>query len=94
MESMVRVMILLISEIKAWTVAIVQGKAMKSYKKEHGVTLVEMIITVAIIAILVSLVVGVGLKTGDKGKEHLAKGTIAILVAAVEQVGDRRCGRR
>ncbi len=61
---------------------------MKSYKDKTGVTLVEMLIVVAIIALLASMVIGIAARIDNQGKEQLAKGTIAILTNALEQFRD------
>ena len=51
-------------------------------------TLVEMLIAVAIIAILVSMVIGVAGHIDNRAKEQLAESTIAILTAALGQFRD------
>jgi len=65
-----------------------QAKAMKSYKHKTGVTLVEMLIVVAIIAILTTMVIGIAGRIDNQSKEQLAKSTIAILTAALRQFYD------
>lgn len=65
-----------------------QAKAMKSYKHKTSVTLVEMLIVVAIIAILTTMVIGIAGRIDNQSKEQLTKGTIAILTAALRQFHD------
>ena len=62
---------------------------MKSCKKNKtGLTLIEMLIVVGIIAILVSMVIGIAGRIDTQGKEQLAESTIAILTAALGQFRD------
>lgn len=61
---------------------------MKSYKHKTGVTLVEILIVVAIIAILTTMVIGIAGRIDDQSKEQLTKSTIAILTAALRQFHD------
>jgi prepilin-type N-terminal cleavage/methylation domain-containing protein len=61
---------------------------MKSRKYKAGFTLVEMLIVVAIIAILATMVVGLATRISNKTKEQFAESTIAILTAALEQFHD------
>lgn len=58
---------------------------MGSYKHKTGVTLVEMAIVIAVIALLVAMVVGIAARIENQSKENLAKNTIAILTAALGQ---------
>lgn len=55
---------------------------------KNGVTLVELLIVVAVIAILATMVIGVATRIDTQGKERLTKGTIAILEAALRQFND------
>jgi prepilin-type N-terminal cleavage/methylation domain-containing protein len=50
-------------------------------KRNHAVTLVEMLIAVGIIAILATIVIGIATRIQNQAKEQLAKSTIAILSA-------------
>jgi type II secretory pathway pseudopilin PulG len=61
---------------------------MKSYKYKTGVTRVEILIVVAVIAILVSMVIGIAARIDSQGKERLTKNTFALLDAALGQFGD------
>jgi prepilin-type N-terminal cleavage/methylation domain-containing protein len=61
---------------------------MRSRRYKAGFTLVEMLIVVAIIAILATMVVGIASRIDTRSKENLAKSTIAILTAALEQFHD------
>jgi general secretion pathway protein G len=61
---------------------------MKRRRHNAGFTLVEMLIVVAVIAILATMVVGLATRIGNKTKEQLVESTIAILNAALEQFHD------
>lgn len=61
---------------------------MKRRKYNAGFTLVEMLIVVAIIALLATMVVGIASRIDTQSKENLARSTIAILTAALEQFHD------
>jgi len=61
---------------------------MKSGSIKSGFTLIEMVLVVAIIAILVLMVVGVAKRMDDQGKERLCKNTIALVGNALEQFRD------
>ena len=61
---------------------------MKSYKHKYGVTLVETLIVVAIIALLTSMVIGIAGRISNQGKEQLTRNTFALLNAALEQFRD------
>jgi prepilin-type N-terminal cleavage/methylation domain-containing protein len=61
---------------------------MKSYEHKTGFTLVEMIIVVAIIAILATMVIGIAARIDHQGKERLMKETFELLDAALEEFRD------
>ena len=62
---------------------------MKSCEKNKtGVTLIEMLIVVGIIAILVSMVVGIAGRIQFQGNEQLTESTFALLNAALGQFRD------
>jgi len=61
---------------------------MESYRHKAGVTLVEILVVVGIIAALASMVIGLATHIDNQGKERLAKATIATLTAALEQFRD------
>lgn len=65
-----------------------QTKAMKVCKNKPGVTLVEMLIVVAIIALLATMVISMAARIGHQAKEQLTESTIAILAAALGQFQD------
>jgi prepilin-type N-terminal cleavage/methylation domain-containing protein len=58
---------------------------MKNRKLKFGVTLVEMLIVVAVIALLATMVIGIASQIDNKSKEKLTENTIEILTAALEQ---------
>jgi len=51
-------------------------------------TLIEMLIVIAVIAILVSVVVGLARRMDNQGKERLTENTIALIGNALEQFRD------
>lgn len=53
-----------------------------------GVTLVELMIVVAVIAILATIIMGVATHVDNQARERLTKGTIGILEAALRQFQD------
>lgn len=61
---------------------------MKRRQNKTGVTLVEILVVVAIIAILVTMVIGIASRIDTQGKEQLTKNTIALLTAALGEFGD------
>lgn len=61
---------------------------MKRRRYNVGFTLVEMLIVVAVIAILATMIVGLAARIGNKAKEQFAESTIAILAATLEQFHD------
>ncbi len=61
---------------------------MRSYEHKTGFTLVEMIIVVAIIAILTTMVIGIAARIDHRGKERLMKETFELLDAALEEFAD------
>jgi prepilin-type N-terminal cleavage/methylation domain-containing protein len=61
---------------------------MKIRQNKTGFTLVEILVVVAIIAILLAMVVGIAARIDTQGKEQLTKNTIALLTAALGQFGD------
>ncbi len=65
-----------------------EAKVMKSYKHKYGFTLVEMLIVLAIIALLTSMVIGIAGRISNQGKEQLTRNTFALLDAALDQFRD------
>jgi prepilin-type N-terminal cleavage/methylation domain-containing protein len=61
---------------------------MKRKQNKIGVTLVEMLVVVAVIAILVTMVIGVASRINTQGKKQLTENTIAILTTALGQFRD------
>ena len=61
---------------------------MNASKNKPGFTFFELMITVAVLSILVSIVIGVGSFTLKQAKNRLAESTINILVTALEQYHD------
>jgi prepilin-type N-terminal cleavage/methylation domain-containing protein len=61
---------------------------MKPGSLKSGFTLIEMLMVVAIIAILVSMVVGITKRIDDQSKERLCRNTIALIGNALEQFRD------
>ncbi|MBE3144085.1 MAG: type II secretion system protein [Planctomycetes bacterium] len=61
---------------------------MKPGSLKSGFTLIEMLLVVAIIAILVSMVVGVTKRIDDQSKERLCRNTITLIGNALEQFRD------
>ena len=60
---------------------------MKTCKYKTGFTLVELLIVVAIIAILVSMVIAVASRIENKARQQLTESSLAILNAALGQFG-------
>ena len=61
---------------------------MKSRKYKTAVTLMEMLIVIAVIAILATSVITVTRYVSSRTEVELAKGTIALITAALEQFAD------
>jgi len=61
---------------------------MKNRTDKYGLTLIEMLIVVGIIAILTSLVIGIARRIDNQSKERLAKNTIAVITSALTQFRD------
>lgn len=61
---------------------------MKSGMVKRGFTLIEMIITVAVIVILVSMVIGVTRRIDDQSRERLCRAELALIDSALVQFRD------
>lgn len=61
---------------------------MKSGPIKSGFTLIEMLLVVAIIAVLVAMVVGLAKRIDDQGKERLCRDTLDLIGNALEQFRD------
>ncbi len=58
---------------------------MKSYKYKHGVTLVEILIVVAIIALLASMAIGIAARINNQSKERGLECTFVLLESALHE---------
>jgi len=65
-----------------------RAKAMKTRRYTYGFTLVEMLIVVAVVALLSTMVIGVASRIDSQAKERLTESTITILDGALEQFRD------
>ncbi len=65
-----------------------QAIAMESCKHKTGVTLVEILVVVAIIAILATMVISLAARIDNQGKERLTENTFALLDAALGEFQD------
>jgi len=61
---------------------------MKTRAYKTGFTLIEMIVVIAIIAILISMVVTIAKRIDDQGKERLTRDTLVLIDSALEQFHD------
>ena len=61
---------------------------MKTRRYIHGLSLVEMLIVIGIIALLATMVIGVARRIDTQAKERLTESTIAILDSALDQFHD------
>lgn len=61
---------------------------MEGYKHKAGITLIEMLMVVAIIALLAAMVITVATRIESKTDEQLTENTIALLNAALGQFRD------
>ena len=58
---------------------------MKSYKYTYGITLVEILVVVAIIAILATMVIGIASRINDQSKERGLESTFTLLESALQE---------
>ena len=58
---------------------------MKSNKYKHGVTLVEILVVVAIIALLATMVIGIAARIDNQSKEEGLKCTFELLECALQE---------
>ena len=65
-----------------------QAIAMESCKHKTGVTLVEILVVVAIIAILATMVISLAARIETQGRERLTESTFALLNAALGEFSD------
>ena len=61
---------------------------MRTRAYKTGFTLIEMVMVIAIIAILVSMVIHIAKRIGDQSKERLCRETITLIGNALEQFRD------
>ncbi len=75
-----------ILEIKApYPFPIEQVKAMRSDIYKHGLSLVEILVTVSVIAILTTIVIGIATHIDNQSKERSLKSTFALLGGALQE---------
>ena len=65
-----------------------RGSKMKTHKLQVGLTLIDMVIAVTIIAVLASIVITALARIDSKAKENLCEGTLETLNAALRQYRD------
>jgi len=58
---------------------------MKSYEYKHGVTLVEILVVVGIIAVLATMVIGIAGRIDNQSKERGLECTFAMLQCALQE---------
>ncbi|MBE0536354.1 MAG: prepilin-type N-terminal cleavage/methylation domain-containing protein [Phycisphaerae bacterium] len=58
---------------------------MKNLRWQRGFSLTELLIVVAVLLVLMGALMGVGTHLKRQGQENLCRGTLEILVAAIEQ---------
>ena len=61
---------------------------MKSCRNKTGLTLIEMLIVIAVIAILAGMLIGIAGRIDNQGKERLMENTFGLLDAALWQFAD------
>ena len=86
MVFMEQAMTFAILEIKApYPFPVEQVKAMRSYEYKHGLSLVEILVAVSVIAILTTIVIGIAARIDNQSKERSLKGTFALLESALQE---------
>jgi prepilin-type N-terminal cleavage/methylation domain-containing protein len=58
---------------------------MKRYKYKYGITLVEILVVVAIIAILATMVIGIASRINDQSKERGLESNFTLLESALQE---------
>ena len=58
---------------------------MKRYKYKYGITLVEILVVVAIIAMLATMVIGISSRINDQSKERGLESTFTLLESALQE---------
>lgn len=61
---------------------------MRTSEHKAGLTLVEIVVVVGLIALLLTMIIGVISRVQSQSQEHLAQGTLELLNAALEQFRD------
>ncbi|MBN1804285.1 MAG: prepilin-type N-terminal cleavage/methylation domain-containing protein [Sedimentisphaerales bacterium] len=61
---------------------------MKRYKYSYGLTLVEILVVVAIIAILATMVIGIAARIDDQSKEKSLEFTFTLLESALQEYNE------
>jgi prepilin-type N-terminal cleavage/methylation domain-containing protein len=61
---------------------------MKTYKNKYGLTLVEMLIVIGVVAILASMVIGIAARIDNQSKERCLKTTFTLLEGALQEYYD------
>ena len=61
---------------------------MKRYKYNYGLTLVEILVVVAIIAILATMVIGIAARISDQSKERSLEFTFTLLESALQEYNE------
>lgn len=62
-----------------------RAKAMKTRRYTYGFTLVEMLIVVAVVALLTGMVIGIAARIDSQSKEKGLKSTFALLEGALQE---------
>ncbi len=58
---------------------------MKTRRYKHGITLVEILVVIAVIAILATMVIGIAARINDQSKEKGVESIFALLEGALEE---------
>ena len=58
---------------------------MKRYKYKHGITLVEILVVVSVIAILATMLIGIAARINDQSKERGLESTFVLLESALQE---------
>ena len=61
---------------------------MKTYRHKYGLTLVEMLIVIGVVAVLTSIVIGIATRIDNQSKERCLKTTLTLLEGALQEYYD------
>ena len=61
---------------------------METHKYKYGLTLVEMLIVVGVIAVLASMVIGIAARIDNQSRERCLKATLTLIEDALEEYYD------